>query len=159
VRRPRRAGRSRNGPRIARELVRVDLIQTRAASRRKGRLRRWPAGLASAGEGAQGAAERGHRQWPSGRPAEEETEEGKEKGRAGEKLTRGPRVSEREENGGGCSCWARRAARAREEKQARRALGLGRGEKRREEEARGRRESGRPGPCGKREGKGRAGPG
>jgi hypothetical protein len=75
--------------------------------------------LRARGREPRGAAERGHGQWPSGRPAEEEIEEGKEKGEedvdvwalgVGGKGKRG-------------RTWAGLAAREREERKRERSSG------------------------------------
>jgi hypothetical protein len=126
------------------DALRLDSIRARAASRRKRCSGAGQWGLASAGKGAPGAAERGHGQWPSGRPAEEETEEGKEKGRAGgKKLTCGPRLPERKGRGRARLRLGREWAGTAHagEKREGEVLGLGedlgRGKRGKEEEGRG----------------------
>jgi hypothetical protein len=108
------------------------------ASRRKGRLGHWPARLASAEEGVQGAAERGHGQWPSCPTGGGGNRGGKGKGE-GDADMAAPVVGEKKERGARGPGWlCVRKGKGREGgARAGKELGLGRGP--RGEERRGAR--------------------
>jgi hypothetical protein len=93
----------------------LDLIQARAASRRKRRLGCWPVGPCERGEGSPGVRRSGPRS-AAGRPASGEKNRGGE-GEGKRMLTCGPRVSERKGSAGESEhAWAGRTAREGEKK-------------------------------------------